>query len=36
MLSIDDYKPIELDDKEVFDKHYEKYPPLHSDNVFTT
>ena len=36
MLSIDDYAPIELDDKEVFDKHYEKYPPIHSDNIFTT
>lgn len=36
MLSIDDYKPIELKDKEIFDKHYKKYPPVHSDNVFTT
>lgn len=36
MLSINDYKPIELEDKEIFDKHYEKYPPTHSDNVFTT
>ena len=36
MLSIDDYGPIELEDKEVFDKHYEKHPPVHSDNVFTT
>lgn len=36
MLSIDDFKPITLDDKALFDKHYEKYPPVHSDNVFTT
>ena len=36
MLSIDDYKPIALEDKPVFDKHYKKYPPIHSDNVFTT
>jgi hypothetical protein len=36
MLSIDDFKLITLDDKTLFDKHYEKYPPVHSDNVFTT
>ena len=36
MLSIDDFKSITLDDKPLFDKHYEKYPPVHSDNVFTT
>jgi len=36
MLSIDDFKPITFDDKPLFDKHYEKYPPVHSDNIFTT
>ena len=36
MLTIDDFKPIKLEDKPVFDKHYEKHPPSHSDNVFTT
>jgi len=36
MLSIDDFKPVTLEDKNIFDKHYEKYPPVHSDNVFTT
>ena len=36
MLSIDDFKKITLEDKKIFDKHYEKYPPVHSDNVFTT
>jgi hypothetical protein len=36
MLNIDDFKPIKLEDKPIFDKHYEKYPPVHSDNVFTT
>jgi len=36
MLSIDDFKLISLDDKEIFDKHYKKYPPVHSDNNFTT
>lgn len=35
-LRLEDYKPIELDDKPVFDEHYKKYPPVHSDNVFTT
>jgi hypothetical protein len=36
MLSVDDFKLITLDDKPLFDKHYKKYPPVHSDNVFTT
>jgi hypothetical protein len=36
MLSIDDLKPITLEDKPLFDEHYKKYPPNHSDNVFTT
>lgn len=36
MLSIDDFQKITLDDKDVFKKIYETYPPLHSDNVFTT
>ena len=36
MLSKDDFKPITLGDKPVFDKFYKKYPPVHSDYVFTT
>jgi hypothetical protein len=36
MLSIDDFKPVTLEDKHLFDTHYERYPPMHSDNVFTT
>lgn len=36
MLSIDDFKKITLDDREIFEKMYEKYPPIHSDNVFST
>lgn len=36
MISLDDFKPITLEDYELFKKHYEKYPPIHSDNVFTT
>jgi hypothetical protein len=35
-LSIDDFKPLTLEDKSIFDKHYEKYPPVHSDNLVTT
>ena len=35
-LLLDDFKLVTLDDKKNFDKHYEKYPPIHSDNVFTT
>ena len=36
MLSIDDFKPITIKIKPIFDAHYRKYPPVHSDNVFTT
>ena len=36
MISIDDFKPVTLEDKHLFDAHYERYPPVHSDNVFTT
>ena len=36
MITIDDFKQITLEDKPLFDKHYEKHPPIHSDNVFTT
>lgn len=36
MLSIDDFQKITLDDKLLFKNHYSKYPPIHSDNVFTT
>ena len=25
-----------MEDKPIFDKHYKKYPPVHSDNLFTT
>ena len=35
-LSLDDFKPITLEDEHLFDKHYEKFPPVHSDNLFTT
>lgn len=36
MLSINDFQQVTIDDKLIFDKHYKKYPPIHSDNVFTT
>jgi hypothetical protein len=36
LLSLDDFKRISLEDKPVFDKHYIKYPPTHSDDLFTT
>jgi len=36
MLSIDDFKLLSIEDKQLFNKHYAKYPPLHSDNLFTT
>jgi hypothetical protein len=36
MLSIDDFQSVKLEDKKIFDKHYKEYPPIHSDNVFST
>ena len=36
MFSLDDFKPISLDAKTIFKKHYEDYPTEHSDNLFTT
>ena len=35
-LSIEDFKPITLEDKPMFDEHYLKFPPFHSDNLFST
>jgi len=36
MLSIDDFKPLTLQDKPLFDNQYKKFPPFHSDQLFTT
>lgn len=36
MLTIDDFRPVALEDKKIFDEVYKKSPPIHSDNVFTT
>lgn len=36
MFLIDDFKPVTLDVKTFFQKHYQKYPTEHSDNLFTT
>jgi hypothetical protein len=36
MLSLNDFTPITLEDKSVFDKVLHDYPPLHSDYMFTT
>ena len=35
-LKLDDFIPVELEDKQLFNEHYKKYPPVHSDNLFTT
>ena len=35
MLSQDDFKPVTLEDRDFFDRHYQKYPQTHSDNTFT-
>jgi uncharacterized protein len=36
MLLLTDFKRLSLEDKPVFDKIYKKYPPVHSDYIFTT
>jgi uncharacterized protein len=36
MLSLDDFQKIDLNDKPIFDKHYARFPPIHSGEVFTT
>jgi hypothetical protein len=36
MQSLDDFKKISIDDKPVFDKHYTRFPPDHSGELFTT
>ena len=35
-LTLDDFKPVQLEDKQLFDDHYKNYPPVHSDNLFAT
>jgi len=36
MLSSDDFIQVTLESKPLFDTHYKKYHPIHSDNVFAT
>jgi len=36
MLSIDDFHPVTLEEKSMFEDIYSSYPPSHSDYVFTT
>ncbi|CAJ37961.1 DUF2156 domain-containing protein [Methanocella arvoryzae] len=35
MLSLDDFKPVTLDDADFFRQYYSRYPQVHSDNTFT-
>jgi hypothetical protein len=35
MLSSASFKPVTLYDRELFCRHYERYPQVHSDNTFT-
>ena len=36
MLSLKDFKRLTIGDKPIFEKLYNKYPPVHSDYIFTT
>ncbi len=33
---MDDFQPLKLEHRPLFSEHYSKYPPRHSENVFTT
>ena len=35
-LNLEDFKPLTMDDREIFSDHYSKFPVNHSENVFTT
>jgi hypothetical protein len=35
MLEATDFKPVTLSDRDLFIKHYERFPQVHSDNTFT-
>ena len=36
MLSLEDFKLIALEDKDIFEKFYSNYPQSHSDYLFST
>jgi hypothetical protein len=36
VFSFDDFKKIDVNDKPIFDKHYQQFPPTHSGELFTT
>jgi hypothetical protein len=36
MLLLKDFKKLTIEDKPIFDRFYKKYPPVHSDYIFTT
>lgn len=35
MLSLEDFKPVTLEDRDFFRQYYARYPQVHSDNTFT-
>ena len=35
MLTLDDFRPVRLEDRDSFAAHYAQYPQVHSDNTFT-
>lgn len=34
MLKLTDFKPVSLDDRDLFSRHYRQFPQVHSDNTF--
>ena len=36
MLSLNDFKLVKLDDRDIFKKYCDSYPQTHSDYLFTT
>lgn len=35
MISTNEYRPVALDDRDLFVRHYSQFPQVHSDNTFT-
>jgi hypothetical protein len=35
MLTQENFKPVTLEDRAFFERHYAQYPQTHSDNTFT-
>jgi hypothetical protein len=35
MLHDSDFRPVSMEDRDLFRRHYDRFPQVHSDNTFT-